>query len=320
MSLGPAALAPGVDAFAALEAVGRLSDDERKLDLYRNDVFFIETVEELAEIGERVSLEALIERLERHTFILLKPDVEASGCEGRALDFLLSHGLEPIARYRFMFDRLLVRALWQHNFLGDDVVRMRIIDELLTVAPTTAYLLRGVKLRVPASAELSRLKGAADPSRRSGSLLRSRLDCPNVFLSGVHTPDDAADMIREFGLLLDRETRRDWLSRILDDAPARIGPAGAPEPWIAPRQHDPCASRDLVKHLLPRPILDDLLANRCDRARPSATLAAIGRLLDAARDRAELHWAAIVMLTDLFAGPLPIGSGIPPASAVSTAG
>jgi hypothetical protein len=313
-------LATGLDRSAALDAVGRLASDPRKLDLYRDDVFFIEASAELAEAGEGLSPEALIERLERHTFILLKPDVEASGCEGRALAFLRSHGLEPIARHRFRFDRLLVRALWQHNFLGDDVIRMKIIDELLTTAPTTACLLRAEARLAPASAEISRLKGAADPARRSASLLRSHIDCPNVFLSGVHAPDDSADMIRELGLLLDRETRRAWLSLVVDDAATGIGSAGPTEPFIAPRPHDAERSRALVERVLPGPVMADLLAGSRDGAAPAVTLAAIDRLLDATRDDAELHWAAVVTLTALFAGPLPIGSGIPAASAVPAAG
>lgn len=62
-------------------------------------------------------------------------------------------------------------------------------------------------LDMPASARLHRLKGASEERLRSKDSLRSIIKIPNGVIRFFHISDEPADIIREIGIMFNREER-----------------------------------------------------------------------------------------------------------------
>ena len=66
---------------------------------------------------------------------------------------------------------------------------------------------------VPASVRLQMMKGPSFPERQTSDHLRHVLGSWSRLLKFVHTPDEPADIIREIGIFLPPEQRRDlWMT------------------------------------------------------------------------------------------------------------
>jgi hypothetical protein len=69
----------------------------------------------------------------------------------------------------------------------------------------------------PATQRFSERKGAADPALRRPDDLRAVLGHKSRMLSLVHSPDEAADFVREIAIFLPERARKSLFARMLDD-------------------------------------------------------------------------------------------------------
>lgn len=286
--------------------------EEKAIDILLNDVSFLEALDALARMTDREGRRSAIGRLDEYAFILLKPDVAMAGGDALVLDFLAEHGFSCVAQAVLQFNELRSRTLWQYSFVGDDPVRMRIIDALLQYGPTTILFLRA-DIGGSACSRLSKLKGAANPAVRTGGTLRDVIGCPNTFLSGVHVPDTTIEMLRELPVLLDACDWSVWLRAAMGDetiAPVRTTISPAPPIREEGHRYKACASESMREH---QDLWETIASHRAYSVGCRKAIDAIEQLLTDVSPQSSEHWRLIERLTYLFDGPLPIG-GRGPAS------
>ncbi len=179
----------------------QLSRSSDKLDLYAADTFFVESWEDLVGIvGDGATNVA-----SSMACLILKPDAIVARVGRDALRWLESEGFAVIAAERVVFDRCTIREVWRYAWNAATRDRKAVMDLLMSSTPS---LFVALVSSAPAALRLSERKGASDPSKRSSDELREILGAPVPLLNFVHTADEAADVIREIGVLFGPETRR----------------------------------------------------------------------------------------------------------------
>ncbi|GAA2634879.1 nucleoside-diphosphate kinase [Paractinoplanes durhamensis] len=187
-----------------------LTRDPAKERYFGTDSYFLDAYDQLADpIGFAAG----------HALLLLKPDAVASRSIWPVLDWVRTSGFRIVASRRFAMTRGAVRAMWHYQLNRATPARSRLADALCTASDSMVLLLSlPDDDRVPPSVALSDRKGPADPARRTPGQLRYRLGDHGFLLNLVHASDEPADVLRELGILLDVDERRELIQQALPGA------------------------------------------------------------------------------------------------------
>ncbi|MFF2364277.1 nucleoside-diphosphate kinase [Streptomyces sp. NPDC058122] len=180
--------------------------DKRRL--YGADTYYQESHGQLAALTEDITGFA-----HRHALLLLKPDAVVARRLEAAADWLAGQGFRIVGAAVTRLTRTMIRSLWYFQWNLATPYRRRLAALFLEDADALVLLVRPVHdLDVPASVELTRLKGPTDPDARRPGQLRHLLGRYSYLLNLVHTPDEPADVLRELAVHFD-EAERDRLFR-----------------------------------------------------------------------------------------------------------
>ncbi|MEU4243751.1 nucleoside-diphosphate kinase [Actinoplanes sp. NPDC026619] len=223
-----------------------LTHDADKQRYFGTDSYFLESYEQLGELtGDAVEFAA------GHALLLLKPDAIASRSVGPVLDWVRASGFRIVAARRFRMTRGAVRAMWHYQLNRATPARCRLADALCQASDSLVLLLDApAGGSVPPSVALSHRKGPADPARRHPDQLRSRLGNFGFLLNLVHASDEPADVLRELGILLDADERRQLVQQALAGTAERRALAGVTLPG-ADRHHAAAALADQLYAEIP---------------------------------------------------------------------
>lgn len=176
--------------------------------LYGADTYYQEGYEQLAALTGDVTGFA-----HRHAALLLKPDAVVARRLDAAVDWLAEHGFRIVGAAITRLTRTMIRSLWYFQWNLATPYRRRLAALFLEDADALVLVVRPERdLDVPASVELTRLKGPTDPDARQPGQLRHLLGRHSYLLNLVHTPDEPADVLRELAVHFD-DTARDGLLR-----------------------------------------------------------------------------------------------------------
>ncbi|WP_037622961.1 nucleoside-diphosphate kinase [Streptomyces aureus] len=176
--------------------------------LYGADTYYQESHDQLAALTADVTGFA-----HRHAMLLLKPDAVVARRLETAVDWLSARGFRIVGAAVTRLTRTMIRSLWYFQWNLATPYRRRLAALFLEDADALVLLVRPENdLDVPASVELTRLKGPTDPDARRPGQLRHLLGRYSYLLNLVHTPDEPADVLRELAVHFD-DTGRDRLFR-----------------------------------------------------------------------------------------------------------
>jgi Nucleoside diphosphate kinase len=189
-----------------------LTASSLKREFYALDPYFREGWEDAA-----TTWGSELERLCKVTAaIVFKPEAVVGRRIERALVYLRSKGLVPVAAATFTYTRHIIREAWRFQLNVATRQRLAIVDILELATPSLFVIFRDETCTDgDAAARLSSLKGSSIPSLRSGDDLRFYLGNVSVLINYVHTPDDAADLIRELSIYFPETERLALLSAVL---------------------------------------------------------------------------------------------------------
>ncbi|MGJ5755813.1 nucleoside diphosphate kinase [Streptomyces puniciscabiei] len=171
--------------------------------LYGADTYYQESHEQLATLTEDVPGFA-----HRHAMLLLKPDAVVARRLDAAVYWLAGQGFRIVGAAVTRLTRTMIRSLWYFQWNLATPYRRRLAALFLEDADALVLLVRAVHdLDVPASVELTRLKGPTDPDARQPGQLRHLLGRYSYLLNLVHTPDEPADVLRELAVHFDDSAR-----------------------------------------------------------------------------------------------------------------
>lgn len=185
-----------------------------KIRYYSNESYFREGMSDAAEVlGCN-----LIKVLHRYSIIVFKPDAVVGRRIHRALDFLEGKGFVPVHALRKRFGRLSLREDWRYQLNQLTIDRMRLNTILAEMGDALFVVLRDddPDRMVPASVRLQMMKGPSFPERQTPDHLRYVLGAWSRLLKFVHTPDEPADIVREIGIFLPSDQRRELWSTMLN--------------------------------------------------------------------------------------------------------
>ncbi|MFV0458595.1 MAG: hypothetical protein ACK5MT_07500 [Actinomycetales bacterium] len=173
--------------------------DRSKVDRYSDDVDF--------HLGATAATEsfgrAAADVLRRHAFLLIQPDCTARRKAGRCLDFVEQRGFRPVHTVRVRLDDWMVERLWSFGSASWTTDSNTICDLVCGYSDSLLVVLRddAPEPDLPASVRLTRLKGSAQPDRRSAEHLRTVIGADGPLVVLIHTSDEPLDMIREAAIL-----------------------------------------------------------------------------------------------------------------------
>ncbi|MEU8894684.1 nucleoside-diphosphate kinase [Nocardia sp. NPDC048505] len=173
-----------------------------KAEVYAEDTYVQETVEHLRRSGREPGAFA-----REHSLLLLKPDAVVARAVEPTLDWLAANGFQVVGARRVTVNRHLVRAIWYFAWNIASPERRRLADLLAGISDALVLILRGSDGELPVPVRLTEAKGPTDPRRRQPGHLRYVLGRHNFLLNLVHSPDDPADVLREFAILFDEDAR-----------------------------------------------------------------------------------------------------------------
>ncbi|GAB2867213.1 hypothetical protein GCM10022221_79940 [Actinocorallia aurea] len=145
-----------------------------------------------------------------HATVLLTPDAVAGRRLEAALDWLLAQDAVIVAAEALRLDRHSTRALWWYQWNVATRERRALTDLLATAGESLLLVARLPRAAIPATLRIGQRKGSAEPSRRRQlpRLLDGQDDRAGGLVTFAHTADEPADLVREFGILLDGPDRR----------------------------------------------------------------------------------------------------------------
>ncbi|MFN3249408.1 hypothetical protein [Roseibium album] len=186
-----------------------LTQDPSKVRYYGSETYFREGLHSTMQVLGA----CLYHTLHRHTAIVFKPDAVVARKILPALEFLKKHNFDPVFAYSFRYDRLSLREDWRYQLNQLSLERMRLNTLLAQMGDSLLVMLRDSEAdrKVPASVRLQLMKGPSFPEQQTPKHLRFVLGSWSRLLKFVHTPDEPADLIREFGILFEDEERRNIL-------------------------------------------------------------------------------------------------------------
>lgn len=195
----------------------RLTRMPLKESLCERDVFFRESLAD----GRDILGGQIAEAVHESALLMVKPDGLVTGKLPIILEFLASHGLRIVTLEEVVFGRFEWRELWRYQLNAATLDRLAINDFALQ-GPLLLLLLRrnGRGGRdLPATVQLTAMKGPSDVSSQPADCLRRRMRQPNRIFSFFHVADEPADLLRELGVLLPREARRQAWAALGADHP-----------------------------------------------------------------------------------------------------
>jgi hypothetical protein len=139
--------------------------------------------------------------------LMMKPDGLAAGKLGPVHGFLRDNGFTVRAVEQPELTRFTWRELWRYQLTASSCDRLAINDLVLCRPALLLVLRHDDPGDVPATVLLASLKGPADVADQWPGCLRARLAQPTKVFSYVHVADEPVDLVRELGVLLDREPR-----------------------------------------------------------------------------------------------------------------
>jgi len=261
-----------------------------KAQLYERETYFREGLREcLSVFGGRA-----VEILQRSAVLLVKPDGIAAGKVGFTCDFLAKNGFRVIGAFCPTFSRLLWREMWRYQLTAATLDRLAVNDIVLQGHGLLLLLADEAPSRgLPGTVRLAGLKGSADLSQQVPGTLRSLLDQPSRVLSFIHVADEPADVVRELGLLLERDERIDALRALLTTRRQFTGRAELDQILRAEparRPFDVGRSFDTVRAAL---LAAAAAAHAAGRSDAAARCSWAASQLDLARDGALLDWLPV---------------------------
>jgi nucleoside diphosphate kinase len=205
--------------------------------LYGADTYYQESHDQLAALTGDITGFA-----HRHALLLLKPDAVVARRLDVAVDWLAGQGFRIVGAAVTRLTRTMIRSLWYFQWNLATPYRRRLAALFLEDADALVLLVRPRHdLDVPASVELTRLKGPTDPDVRRPGQLRHLLGRYSYLLNLVHTPDEPADVLRELAVHFD-DSERDRLFRSALADEDRTGHARE----LTGRLYDATAARNLA--------------------------------------------------------------------------
>lgn len=177
-----------------------------KAALYSVDPYFRDGWEDLVDsVGP-----AAVEQARAHALVLLRPDVIALRKAHLVVDWLPAHGFRMVACFPMRLDRHQVRALWHYQCNVGSRERRDTYDALLGASTSLLLVIASDEAppRGTATQRFSDLKGSSDPAQCRPGDLRAVLGHKTHMLSLVHSPDEAADFVREIAAFLPERERK----------------------------------------------------------------------------------------------------------------
>lgn len=192
--------------------------DPDRLRIYPDDLYFREMTQRLSRLDT-----AIADRVLRRTaFVVFKPESVAGRRIEPALRFLSDHGFTPLGARRISLEPWTVRELWRYQLNSASLALVRALDLIVQAGPSVFVALYDTAPgAADAATRLGRLKGSSERDRPTAGLLRTALGRTVTCLSFVHTADEAADMVRELGVLFARPAHRDPLELMQRQISAR---------------------------------------------------------------------------------------------------
>ncbi|MER5386159.1 nucleoside-diphosphate kinase [Streptomyces sp. NPDC002688] len=176
--------------------------------LYGADTYYQESHGQLAALTDDITGFA-----HRHAALLLKPDAVVARRLDAAVDWLSGAGFRIVGAAVTRLTRTMIRSLWYFQWNLATPYRRRLAALFLEDADALVLLVRPEHaLDIPASVELTRLKGPTDPDARRPGQLRHLLGRYSYLLNLAHTADEPADVLRELAVHFD-DAARDRLFR-----------------------------------------------------------------------------------------------------------
>lgn len=209
---------PSTDLVRLLRASTPLPD---KASRYAEDTYVQETVAQLERAGMDPG-----EFSGRYSLLLLKPDAIVARAVEPTLSWLCDNEFRIVAARICPVDRHLVRALWYFAWNIASPERRRLADLLTGISEALVLVVSGDREPLPTPVRLTAAKGPTDPAARRPGQLRHLLGRYSYLLNLVHSPDDPADVLREFAIYFD-ETTRDGVLREMATGADRTGAAAA---------------------------------------------------------------------------------------------
>jgi nucleoside diphosphate kinase len=198
-----------------------LTRNSRKHELFARDPFYRESCEDLIAVAGRQAEQVVA----RHGLVLLKPDATVRRKLCDAIDWLIGQGWTIRASAPIRFNRWMIRGMWGYQWKSADRGRRDIADLYLPVADSLLLALESPEDLASsewACCVLTRLKGPFNVTACRPGTLRHDLGSLNRQLNLVHTADEPADLVRELGVCLDSDARRDIFAALLDGSDGSV--------------------------------------------------------------------------------------------------
>ncbi|RDI54347.1 nucleoside-diphosphate kinase [Nocardia mexicana] len=191
------------------ELMASLTPSAEKADAYIGDTYVQECVAHLDEIGMDAAKFAC-----EHSMLLVKPDAIVARAVQPTLDWLRDNEFRVVSARTLTADRHFVRALWYFAWNIASPERRRLADLLVEISDALVLVVSGPVRELPTPVRLTASKGATDPRKRRPGELRHLLGRDSYLLNLVHSPDDPADVLREFAIYFDERTRSRVLAQV----------------------------------------------------------------------------------------------------------
>ena len=183
-----------------------------KCNLFAQDLYFRESWSQVVEVFGR-DASATIQSL---ALVSIKPDAIVSRRVKGVLSFVYGRGFLPVAVARMRHTRRSIREMWRYNWniLTIDRIALNTLMYGATDTLVVALLDTRYDRALPAALRLGELKGPAGPGTAGKDTLRSKLGCRSLTFSFVHVADEPADIVRELGVMFDRDSMRTFLQEV----------------------------------------------------------------------------------------------------------
>lgn len=254
--------------------------------------------------AERAHGAAMPDALDRIAVMVVQPDGIARRQVGTILEYLDSHGFEPLFAVPFELTVWMSRVLWRFQFtaIGED--SKAIGEGVYCHGQSLMLVLRDTRATAgrPGSSRLAGIKGSSDPTKRAPESLRSELGALNRIFGCVHCPDEPLDILRELAILFPEQVMSDLHDRLAralgEDGPHDLR-AEIDSVYAAGAEHDLNSDRALHR------LLNDVEAAGAARGADERARKLVDLVVAATKPGATLDWFTFAdELTALGIDPL----------------